>query len=160
MPAVELHSAETFSFHNHITNECRSKPIMDSVLNRAYIMFQVVHDNSKPPKYAEKTNMFNNRRIRIRHALDGVRLQARERIRSIDGISSSVDQMIEKASMNELIQPLEWHKGDINKWASDFSKLEWNQFKRPQVRVVGLLIEAAIFDDLREEVVLDMFVLN
>lgn len=120
---------------------------MNSALNKAYVTFEVVHENSKPQNYAEKTNKFVKGRIRNGPALDCVR--------------GAKEKMIKKA-MNELILSWERHRGDENSFSSYFSswKEEWDKFKAHQVREIGLLIEAAIFNDLREEAVSDMLVLR
>ncbi|KAI0493342.1 hypothetical protein KFK09_027619 [Dendrobium nobile] len=155
---LELYSADSSPFHNHIKHECRSTSSMDAGLNKVNITFEVIHQNSKSHNYAEKRNKFSKRRIRIRPALDCVR-KAKEKMWSSYGIQSSAD-LIKKA-MNELILSWERQKGDVNNLVSDFSSWkEWNQFKPPQVREIGFIIEAAIFDDLSEELVLDMLALQ
>ncbi|KAL0926139.1 hypothetical protein M5K25_004533 [Dendrobium thyrsiflorum] len=119
-------------------DECPLPSGADSTMENS-IKLEGIHD---------KSVSFNKRR---RLLLECRRKETEERILSFQDRSSCSD-MSEKA-MNELIFSWEKQKGD-----SSSCREEWNQFKA-EAREIGLCLEAAIFDELREETILDILVL-
>ncbi|PKU80809.1 hypothetical protein MA16_Dca014647 [Dendrobium catenatum] len=135
-PSLDDHSSNLASAV--IKDECPLPPGADSTMENSIIL-EEIHD---------KSVSFNKRR---RLLLECWRKETEERILSFEDRLSCSD-MSEKA-MNEQIFSWEKQKGD-----SSCCREEWNQFKA-EAREIGLCLEAAIFDELREETILDTLAL-
>ncbi|PKA49603.1 hypothetical protein AXF42_Ash004143 [Apostasia shenzhenica] len=113
-----------------------------------------LHSEERSQKDSKFCKFIQGRRILL-----GCMKEAEERIWSCHGCLSS--EMFETIK-NELIISRERQKSDVTNLsrmiASEFSsfKEEWRQQLEPESKEVGLRIEAAIFEDLRKEAVMDI----
>ncbi|XP_028549281.1 uncharacterized protein LOC110113935 isoform X1 [Dendrobium catenatum] len=138
---VELqHSDE--SYPSGKQNEC---PLPSSSIN--------LKETREKSLCQKKVNFSNSRRLLFDCLSD-----SEGRIWNFHGCLNS--ELFEE-SMNELIFSWEREKGDVTSLTqivvSEFARLreKRNQLK-PEAREIGLSLEAAIFDDLMEETIMDM----